>query len=278
MDRKSRQRHESLAHLLEYVLGKGPDEFGLALDPEGWVSLKSLVQALSEEPDWRGLTQNRILDLGWALPEAPFEIEEKRIRLQPDHPSALESPRREPAPTPSTLYYGSRRKPYPVYIAKGIRLAEEEVVLTREKAMALRIASRREPKPIPIEVSTKVAAEMGVRFYGYGKNLFVADWLPKEALSGPPIKEEKPPAKLKPKKRIEEKGSPQAPRPESFHSRPWKPEEDTLLSRDLDSGRKKLREERGRKKVGWKEEARRGKRKRSKAEDKGHKSKPKEEV
>ena len=123
MDRKSRQRHESLAHLLEFALGKAPDHFGLALDPEGWIPLKQLIQALSEEPDWRGMTQNRILDLRWALPDAPFEIEEKRARLKPDHLAALESPRRETAPPPSLLYYGSRRKPYPVYRTKGIRLA-----------------------------------------------------------------------------------------------------------------------------------------------------------
>jgi len=264
MDRKARQRHESLAHLLEYVLGKGPDEFGLMLDPEGWVSLKQLSQALSEEEHWRGLTPNRILDLRWALPEAPFEIEEKRARLRPDSPGALASPRREPAPAPSILYYGSRRKPYPVYLTKGIRLAGEEgIVLAREKAMALRIASRREPKPILVEVSTRVAEEMGARFSAYGQTLFVVDWLPKEALSGPPLKEEKPRVKSKPKKRADEKESPQAPHPDSFRPRPWRPEEDALLARDPEESRRKFREERARKKVGWKEETRRGKRKRS---------------
>lgn len=266
MDRKTRQRYESLAHLLECVLGKDPDRFGLVLDPEGWAENKQLLQALSEEEGWRGIHANRILDLNWALADSPFEIEETRIRLRPDHPGALESPRREPGPPPAILFYGSRRKPYPNYLEKGIRLADNrEIVLAREKTMALRIASRRDPKPILVEVSTRTAEEKGVRFSAYGKSLFLADWLPSDSLSGPPMKEDLR-ARPKPKKAASPSEAAQGAPPRTLPPRPWNPKEDTLLSRDPEESRKRFREERGRKKVGWKEQTRRDKRKRSGAD------------
>ena len=43
MTQKSRQKHENLARFLKYLLGKSPDEFGVVLDPEGWIDLKRLV-------------------------------------------------------------------------------------------------------------------------------------------------------------------------------------------------------------------------------------------
>ncbi|MCA9438556.1 MAG: hypothetical protein KC978_22420, partial [Candidatus Omnitrophica bacterium] len=83
MTQKSRQKHENLARSLKYLLGKSPDEFGVVLDPEGWVDLKSLVIALQENRETKGVSATRIADLDWALEDSPFEIESKRIRLKP---------------------------------------------------------------------------------------------------------------------------------------------------------------------------------------------------
>ncbi len=40
---------EDLAKVLTYLLCHRPDEFGLVLDPEGFVSVKQLLQALAGE-------------------------------------------------------------------------------------------------------------------------------------------------------------------------------------------------------------------------------------
>ena len=49
MHRKEVQR---LGKLLFYVLGVRPDEFGLVPDPSGFLTLKEILQALREDPEW----------------------------------------------------------------------------------------------------------------------------------------------------------------------------------------------------------------------------------
>jgi putative RNA 2'-phosphotransferase len=263
MDRKTRQRHEALAHFLEYLLGRSPDDFGTVLDPEGWIDLKQVIQVCSEEKEWKGTTQTRIRDLAWALSDCPFEFDEKRIRLRPDCAAASHSPVREISTPPKTLYYGCRRRPYPTYMAEGIGVLEgKEIVLSRSKEMAIRIAKRREPKPILVEVNTEKALSTGTRFTSYGERLFLVERLDVKALSGPPVKEKEMPEKKVPKDKNKKQEKPlgQAPHPDSFHSKPWVPGTDQALARTPEEEREALRRKRAGKRIGWKEEARKGRR------------------
>ena len=42
---------KQLAKFLNYVLGRRPDEFGLVTDKEGFVKIKDLIKATSEEEE-----------------------------------------------------------------------------------------------------------------------------------------------------------------------------------------------------------------------------------
>jgi putative RNA 2'-phosphotransferase len=253
MDRKTRQQQESLCRFLVYLLGRAPDEFGLVLDPEGWIDFKHLLQALSEEKDWKGVTQNKIRDLSWAVPNCPLEIEEKRLRVRSDNPEGWVPPVREERVLPTLLYLAIRRRPYRVYMTEGMVAPEgQEIVLARTPEMARRIAHRRDPKAILVEVNPATASDYGARFLCYGDHLVVAEWLPKECLFGPPPKEEEAPP---PKKKKPEQKEPEAPHPDSFKSMPWIPQDDRLLARSPEEERQLLRKERSRKRVGWKDEA-----------------------
>ena len=261
MDRKTRQRHEALAHFLEYLLGRSPDEFGLVLDPEGWADFKHVLQVCSEEKDWKGTNRTRIVDLAWALPDCPFEFDEKRIRLKPESEAASHIPIREASIPPKILYYGCRRRPYRTYLCEGIGTLEgKEFPLCRTKEMAIRIAKRRDPKPIVVEVNTEKALSTGTRFLAYGDHLFIVDWLEAESLSGPRPKETPEKKGLKEKKRKQEEPFSQAPHPDSFRSKPWIPGADRALARTPEEERQALRRERADKRVSWKEEVRKGRR------------------
>jgi putative RNA 2'-phosphotransferase len=263
MDRKTRQRHEALARFLEYLLGRSPDEFGLVLNPEGWIDLKQVIQVCSEERDWKGTNQARIKDLVWALPDCPLEFDEKRVRLKPECAGASHAPVREGSNPPKILYYGCRRRPYRTYMSEGIGgLDGKEFVLCRTKEMAIRIAKRREPKPILVEVDTQEALSTGTRFLAYGDHLFLVEWLAAEVLSGPPPKEKEMPEKKAPKDKKSRPEEPfaQAPHPDSFRSKPWIPGADRPLVRTPEEEREALKRERAGKRVGWKEEVRKGRR------------------
>jgi hypothetical protein len=132
-----------------------------------------------------------------------------------------------------------------------------EIVLARTAEMAIRIAQRREPKPILIEVHTQVAQAHGDRFLAYGQHLFVTTHAAPEALTGPPVKEEVRP-RIKPRKPAASatESLPHAPHPDSFHPTAWNPSQDRLLARDPDELKKVVKREREKRRVAWKEEAR----------------------
>ncbi len=257
MSQGARQRYESLAKTLRYILGGAPDEFGLILDNEGWIQVKHLVQALNEEEQWKGTKATRISDLLWELEDCPFEIESNRIRLKSGQMESHAPPQKELFPPPAVLFIGVRRKSYPVIYDKGIHTqGQDEIVLARTPEMALRIGRRRDPRPILVEVHTQLAESHGSRFFSYGAHLFCTDQLDVRCLRGPSPKhlESLPPVK-KPGPKPSKPAGPIAP-----HGLAWDPSQDRLLARDPEARKALIRRERDRKRVEWKDLSRRGRR------------------
>ena len=67
------RRPEQLNKFLSYVLARCPDEFGLIPDQDGWVRIKELLRALSEEPGWSYVRRGHINEavLTVAAPSGP---------------------------------------------------------------------------------------------------------------------------------------------------------------------------------------------------------------
>lgn len=261
MNREARQRFQALAKQLSYILGHAPDEFGLVLEPGGWIPLRTLVQALHEEDAWKGITVSRIIDLGWQLEDCPFEFEGERIRFKSGAAGEQMPPEREQTPPPVILYLAVRRRFYPVLCEKGYEDPPSgEIILARDKGMATRIGARRDPQPVLVEVHTKKAEELGSRFFSYGQNLFVTQYLPAEGLAGPPLRlfqdTEKKSLSSKTKKQAPPRSS-----SENGASHAWNPATDRLMVRDDPEAKSILKRERDKKKIGWKDALRKEKRK-----------------
>jgi putative RNA 2'-phosphotransferase len=73
---------EKLAKMLYYLLGRHPEEFGLVPDPEGWVKIRDLLRALSEEPDWRHVRASHINEVLLARYDPPVEVADGCIRAR----------------------------------------------------------------------------------------------------------------------------------------------------------------------------------------------------
>lgn len=257
MSQGARQRYESLAKTLRYILANAPDEFGLVLDEEGWVQIKHLIQALNEEAQWKGITAARVIDLLWQLEPCPFEIDGSRIRVQASQLGTCTPPQKETFPPPAVLFLGIRRKSYPVVHEKGVQShGEDEIVLARTSEMALRIGRRRDPRPILVEVHTHIAQQQGVRFLSYGAHLFLVKQLGPECLRGPSPKHLEG---LLPQKRSTFRPA-RAADPSGPHGVAWNPSQDRLLARDPEEQKAILRRERDRKRVEWKDSSRRERR------------------
>ena len=108
MSRLPRQL-ESLARMLTYILSHRPDEFGLVLSEEGFIPIKSLLQALGAEPGWGFVRRYHLDQLAGLMSPPAFEVEGERIRaLTPaqlrrdpgEPPLPCSTPPSPPRPTP----------------------------------------------------------------------------------------------------------------------------------------------------------------------------------
>jgi len=199
---------ESLARMLTYILSHRPDEFGLVLSEEGFIPIKSLLQALSGEPGW-GFVRRYHLDQVVGLMSPPaFEAAEERIRALTPGPAQL---RRDPGePPPALLYAAIPPKAHAKVWEEGMKPPpDRELILAATPELAKKLGRGRAPDPILVTVQAQAATRRGLGFTGYGEGLYLAPALPRDLLQLPPP----PQAPEKPKP---EKPRAQAPTPGSF--------------------------------------------------------------
>jgi putative RNA 2'-phosphotransferase len=199
---------ESLARMLTYILSHRPDEFGLVLSEEGFIPIKSLLQALGAEPGWGFVRRYHLEQLAGLMSPPAFEVEGERIRAVMPGPANL---RRDPGESPPALLYaGIPPKAHAKVWEEGLKpLPGRELVLAATPELAKKLARRRIPDPILVTVQAQAATRRGLNFTGYGENLFLAPALPRDFLQLPPPLQapEKPkPSTLRP----------QAPTPGTF--------------------------------------------------------------
>jgi putative RNA 2'-phosphotransferase len=219
-----------------YILGHKPDEFGLVPDTEGFVTFKEFLWAVHEEPGWGYVRKGHINEVLLGKDRALFQPNENGIRaLQRRWHLDLENPSEV---TPKILFVAVRRRAHPVVMEKGLAAVEGRyIVLSPDRGMAERIGRRRDQKPVVLEIMAASAQQAGVLFYAFG-NLFLTDQVPARFINGPPVskKDEKIP---------ERKREGRAP---DFDAGTFALD----LNRDPDPSRRT----RGKKQKGWKEEAR----------------------
>ena len=180
---------KQLAKLISYMLGRKPEEFGLAPDPEGFVKVKDLLKAVCEEDGWKYVRRSHLQEVLITLPEPPFEIDDNLIRAKDRSNLPVGTPSENP---PKLLYTCVRERAYHVVSEKGVSpTGNTKVVLSTGRVMAERMGMRFDRTPVMLIVNTAQSIKKGVRFVQTGEGLFVADSIPLECFSGPPVPKQK---------------------------------------------------------------------------------------
>lgn len=195
-----------LAKSLAYIFCHRPDEYGLFLDDDGSLPVKELLWALGEIDGMRRFRESSLRDLIIIGGYTEFRLEGKKLYHEPARGAALALPH-GPVEPPKVLFYGARRKNYPVLMERGIRPGSRRFEpFARQRERAVFLARRRDPEPIVVEVRALAAAETGgVRFYLSGEELYLSEFVGNEFLFGPA------PRKPKPKKEPKEEPPAKAP-------------------------------------------------------------------
>ena len=226
---------------MSYMLGTRPDEFGLVPNTNGYVPIKEVLKAIREEPGSGYVRESHVREVLLHDTDAVFEMSGKKIRTR-NRTFAPVDKERHCDPPSKILFKGVKRKAYPVILKAGLlRGSQEHLVLTSDKDLAIRIARRSEQNPIMLEIRAGAAHENGIAFYPFGESLYLADEIPAQFISGPPLPKERQP-KEEPQRRGTETTT------GSF-----------ILTPERDPDMK--RRARAKKRIGWKEETRQRRRK-----------------
>lgn len=180
---------KQLRKLITYILGRRPDEFGLVLDDQGFVHLKDLLKAISEERGWGYVRESHIREILVASPENSFIVVNRRIRaVEGDKvPHAKDN-----TCPPKVLFHCVRRRAYPVVCEQGILpLGHPRVYLATTQELARRMGRRRDPEPVLLTVHAQRGFEEGVKFSKYGECIYLTDHVPVSCFTGPPLPQEK---------------------------------------------------------------------------------------
>lgn len=193
---KPQQTRKRFSKFITYVLGYRPDEFGLVPDENGYVKIKELLKAISEEEGWKHVRRANIDELLITGPDTPIEISDNRIRATDRDRLAKSEVTQQ---LPKLLYTCVRRKAYPHVCRKGIfPTYHSQIVLASDQNMAHRIGSRSDADPILLTVQVQQSLDLGVVYYLAGEGLFLADFVPTNGFSGPPLPKESPDDKKQP--------------------------------------------------------------------------------
>ncbi len=243
MAKKNKRKVANLSRLMSYLLGTRPDEFGLVSDKEGYITIKESLKAINEEPNMAYVRESHIREVLLHDRDGAFEIDGKKIRsTKRTFPPVNKD--KNLAPLPKILFRGVRRKAYPSILKSGLLPGSKEyVVMTKDRDLAIRIARRSEQKPIILEIKAGTAIENGITFYPFGDSLYLADRVPVQFISGPPL-----PKELPSKKETSEKEREIA--PGSF-----------ILEAERDPDLK--RRDKAKKRIGWKREVRKGRKRKA---------------
>lgn len=175
--------------MLTYVLARRPDEFGLVPDADGYVKIKDLLKALHEDEGLRYVNRSHLAEILLSVPEAPIEISENRIRARNRETLA---PTAEAAAPPKLLFTAIRRRAYAVVLEHGVQPADgARIVMSPSREVAERLGKRIDAEPVILTVLVQSCRDQGIAFAQAGEDLFLADRIPPDGFSAPPLPLEK---------------------------------------------------------------------------------------
>jgi putative RNA 2'-phosphotransferase len=167
---------EQLAHFLAYMLGRRPDEFGMVTDPEGFVPLAEVLQALQEE-GWPQVRRNHLEVLNYHLGREVLDLSAHLVRAA-DRSRLAEIPPAEACP--KVLYAAVRRRAYDAVAQHGLRPQGHtgRVVLFADRELARRSGRRRDAEPVLVTVNAASARDHGCALAPFGAAIFLTDAVP----------------------------------------------------------------------------------------------------
>lgn len=165
------QRYRKLSKYISYVLRHHPEDAGLELDERGFISVESLLEAISKtKHSWA--SREDIETLIKKGDKQRFEIVDDKIRALYGHSIDVEIEKK--SSPPEVLYHGTSPESVESIFEEGLKpMGRQYVHLSKAKQDALQVGRRHHHDPVLLKILAGKAWEDGTEFYERG-NLYLS--------------------------------------------------------------------------------------------------------
>jgi len=177
-----------LSKAVSHALRHAPEEYGLTLDPEGWVSVRDLISALVRaQPQWGDLREGHLSEMIARSRKRRHEIAGGRIRALYGH----STPKRlwkQPRKPPELLYHGTDPKAAGSILTDGLKsMGRQYAHLSADTQTAYEVGRRKAARPVVLAIRAEAAFESGAAFYEGNDLVWLADYVPPAYISVVPV-------------------------------------------------------------------------------------------
>lgn len=171
-----------LSKLLSLMLRHEPQQFGLVLDAEGFVSIQEVIDAANTRMSSIGRADIIAVVETIEPDKRRFTIVDDEIRANYGHSFAERVAHDRQIP-PDILLHGTTEAAVPLILRDGLRPMKRQYVhMTPDLALATRVGARR-GKPTILKVAALSAHSDGVMFYRANESFWLADSIPAKYLA-----------------------------------------------------------------------------------------------
>jgi putative RNA 2'-phosphotransferase len=169
--------YKRLSKTIARALRHAPDEYGLELDAEGWVTVQDLLSALRKrQRAWANLSEDDLAAMIAQSDKRRYEILDGYIRALYGH-SVPTKINKTPAEPPIVLYHGTGAADS--ILSEGLKpMRRQYAHLSIDEETALMVGRRKTSHPVILKIRAKEAHEAGILFYPGNESIWLADYIP----------------------------------------------------------------------------------------------------
>ena len=174
-------KDKDVSKLLSLVLRHQPDVLGIALDPEGWTDVTTLLEKMRARGMSVDLALLKHVVAANDKQRFAFNADGSRIRANQGHSLAVDLGLVAVAP-PEQLYHGTAEANVGAILREGLRKqSRQHVHLSTDVATATKVGGRH-GKPVVLRVKSGEMHRRGVPFYQSENNVWLTDYVAPEYL------------------------------------------------------------------------------------------------
>lgn len=173
-----------ISRKMAYCLRHHPEEYGIELDDEGWVSIKTFLKAMNDKHHYQlKLTETRLKEVINQSSKQRYSIKDGKIRALYGH-SFKKEIKHEIGTPPDVLFHGTSRGALDQILKEGLKPCSRQFVhLSIDEETAEQVGRRHDDKPVILKVDTISARKEGIDFFVGNNTTWLAKTIPAKYLT-----------------------------------------------------------------------------------------------